>query len=1038
MEENSVGMARALAFSYVNQLPRTSCNEVRQQEVVYDRQILLNELWYSYCDRTDRPEWKPQDSLRDKWVIETWEEWLVRKKKQQGNIAAFFSEMAARGDMEAKKEREREVQSEKSILRIEKEEQIRQSKLLPKLHTLLVDFDEMRLKSEASARLNLEDDETKSRNEIKESEDPVLLSILQLEKEAFEIILLNIRDREAAEAAKLQEQEDKTNLQNARLAEEAAMEADKLKQQQEAKLETERQNAQEEKDRKVAERRARVMAEREKRRSKEELARTRRDSRRRSSAKIDSAIRDARRLDARNCRFDRQAVELEPFLERLKKRVSEVNSQEMIDKLLSDTTSELGLLLFDTAVYIAICSDDEQTLRYKYASDNCSELLKAGEEILDIPGNPTCPTVTCMKECKQNLLPNVLKQSEITIVRVGTKENDGEGDFMATPIVEAGGRVAAVVACDTIFALNQQQENLLQEESDCYVCDKQLPHVPITEDIENFFSKVTSILSEAYILGRTPDLSSCQQSTGSLYSAVTSSLSKLTVPPQNCYIATLSRLGGDTFQVVSQNGINISDKDYQTVTFPNDYRNVVGQQLDDGTAPSFGVKPDLEEHVLIENVSQDSKVIPYQPTKKGGSDITKKNEYLALFPIISCGGLIGVVGLEASSGSQLTEGLLRQIKQVVTQLSDYRGLLINFKMRHVFASQCVQWCAALSGCKHCYLSLRSDLVRKSTSDGLELANSYEYIAATESQSFVVGNVLRSGEGITHGVIESGVSAHHANVSKVSDPSIFFIKKSNSEGQLAVVPVGKIGAIYLDTVGWTEGKRDLTKPDIAMMENSAATLLKLLTELDEEGADAEDRSGTTLKIESEVNASCVRFLKRIWQDTTTALHSMEKEHLMEMSRYNKPPEAIPPVCSAAFIIMGKKPKAVATWDQTRKCIKHSVIEKMTNFDPTKTTPAKAFFIRAKKLTKGCTVDFVAKKGSVPASLFFNWTFVNIQLRYASIYFRKLHADGLLEVAEGSGPAEEKEEVPSEFGSSIGEAPTEDDPALEDGVDEEEDE
>eukprot|EP01060_Flectonema_neradi_P001142 TRINITY_DN10683_c0_g1_i1.p1 TRINITY_DN10683_c0_g1~~TRINITY_DN10683_c0_g1_i1.p1 ORF type:complete len:1045 (+),score=217.09 TRINITY_DN10683_c0_g1_i1:134-3268(+) len=1030
MGENSIGMNRALAFSYVRQLPRSSFEDIKKQEVVHDRQVLLNELWSTYCDRTSRPDWKPQEALRDKWIIETWEEWLVRKRKQQGNIESFFNEMAARKELEVKRETERDAKSEDVIRRIEEQEKARQSSLLPTLHTLLVDFEEMRLKSEAAVRLNLEQDETHNRQLIIESEDPSRTSLREQERDAFDSILSNIRDREAAEAVKLLEEENESNLEKARLAEQAALEADKLKQEEEAKLEVERRRQQEEKDRKVAERRARVMAEREKRKSKEELAQSRRDSRRRSSARVDSGIKDSRRLDSRNNRLARQAAELGPFLEKLKQRVSEVNSQEMIDKLLHDTAIDMGLLLFDTAVYFGICSPDGQDICYKYASSNCSEVLKAGEEVLSISGNPSCTTVSCIKDNKQKLLPNILKQNDVPVVRVGTKEDGGDGDFLTTPIIEASGSVVAVLSIDTVVGLNQRQDNLQDEEADCYEFDKQLPHIPITEEIEQFTSSVAAILSDAYVLGLTPNLSSSKQSISTLYSAATSCISRLTSPPLNCYIATLPRIGGDTFQVVSQNGRNIGENQPPPPT--PETRNIVGHYLTDPSAPSFGMKPDVGSHLLIENVKNDDKVVNYQPDRKGGQDFPKNDEFLALFPIVSCNGLIGVVGVEGSSQRQLTNNTLGQIKKVIAQLSEYRNVLINFKMRKIYASQCVQWCAALSGCQHCYISIRRDLVNEQAPASDEGA--YEYVSATASQQFVIGQILPPDTGITHSVIASGEAVHHNDVSKV--PSVHFLKQSNSEGQLAITPIGTIGALYLDTVGWTDGKRDLTKPDLAMMETSASTLMKLFTQLDETGADAEDTSGTTLKIETEVNASCVRFLKKIWQETTDDLRSMKKEELLEMARYSKPPEAIPPVCSATFIIMGRKPKSVATWDQTRKCIKHTVIEKMTNFDPTKSTPAKAFFIRAKKLTKGCTVDFVAKKGSKPASLFFHWTFVNIQLRYASIYFKKLYADGMLEVAESPGPVEEKEEVPSEFGSSLGEAPTEDDEALSAGDEDDE--
>jgi len=178
----------------------------------------------------------------------------------------------------------------------------------------------------------------------------------------------------------------------------------------------------------------------------------------------------------------------------------------------------------------------------------------------------------------------------------------------------------------------------------------------------------------------------------------------------------------------------------------------------------------------------------------------------------------------------------------------------------------------------------------------------------------------------------------------------------------------------------------------------------------------------LLIETEFSAGPVRFLKLVWLNVITQLNAMKRDEFLEIGKYNKPPDAIPPVCAASCIVTGAKPKAVKEWDQTRKRFKHERVKKMATFDPTKGKPPRAFFARAKKMIRGCTVDFVAKAGSKPVSLVFFWTYVNVQLRYAAVRLRKLHDQGQLELFE---PEEEFDDGATEAASSIGDATTEGD-------------
>ncbi len=89
-------------------------------------------------------------------------------------------------------------------------------------------------------------------------------------------------------------------------------------------------------------------------------------------------------------------------------------------------------------------------------------------------------------------------------------------------------------------------------------------------------------------------------------------------------------------------------------------------------------------------------------------------------------------------------------------------------------------------------------------------------------------------------------------------------------------------------------------------------------------------------------------------------------------------------------LGTNPKNLESWEDIRKRVKSSLIEKIVNFDPS--DPAKrkkAFFTRARKVTKGLSAHDVFTRGSYPASCFFTWTFVTILIRNTSDELRALY-------------------------------------------------
>eukprot|EP01063_Lacrimia_lanifica_P022568 TRINITY_DN3010_c0_g2_i1.p1 TRINITY_DN3010_c0_g2~~TRINITY_DN3010_c0_g2_i1.p1 ORF type:complete len:1057 (+),score=483.76 TRINITY_DN3010_c0_g2_i1:129-3299(+) len=1026
-KNNDIGMQRALAFSHVRQLPRATVADVRVQEDVYDRQVLLNELWEYFCGRRERPDWVGQQPHRDKWVTETWEEWERRKRVQPDAIKAFEDKLQAQHDAELAAKAKRAARTEEVLAGIAAAEADRRRGFLPTLHTLLLDFDEKRKQEEILQRQTLEDEETARRRAIEAEADKAWQMLNTKRDDDLELIRRLLEKRREEELRRQAEAEEE-RLRQEELAGIAAEEAEKERLRlEEEKKDAERRAVQDEKDRKAAERKARVMAERQKRQSKEMEAAKKLDERRRSSiAKADT--NDLRREAARAARLDRQAKDMEAYLAALPNRVAKCDNATLLSLLYKQVTEELGDLLFDCAVYLSERADGNHAVfQYHYASANCSPVLRDGGQTLDTAEHGACPTAKALTTKDTVLhhnpfLDDVLKEE---LVRVGCKEGAPTGDWIAVPIFAADKSVSGFLTADTFAGLNSRQ-TLLENEADCYMCAEgsSPPAAIITDEMRVFLERVAELLSQARIKGDLPDVSHLESLEG-LYTTITKVISEL-APGMSCYISMLPGVGGDDFTVVAQNGHTANSANAPEMFGP--HHNVIASVLREKAAPSFaleareedGAESGIMKYTFIPNVADDEKATPYLADAKA-----KRSDFLYLFPVTTAfkdgHGVIGVVGVEGDAKAPLSDGLVKQIQQLAAQLSEKRVPLLKQKMLNLYAGQCVQWCAALSGCNHVYLSLKKRVFRKGCEDAAD--DLYEYVAATQAQNWVVGKTLQPGEGITAGVVSGGAPVEYTNVAK--EEGIHYLdegKQADPSGQLVMAPVGDVGCLYMDTVGWTEGKKNFTKYDLSMLE-AAGKQLQKLTDTVAAGLFEDTLEGETpLAVEKIVGPSHVRFLKMVYLHLAEELKNLSKQDLLEMARYNKPPEAIPPVCAATFIVMGKKPSVVNAWEKTRKLIKYPILEKMANFDPTTTKPAKSFFIRAKKMTKGMTVDHVATKGSVPTSLFFHWAFVNIQLRYAADKFKKLHKKGMLEMQVATNLPDEETEA-TELGSSVGDGATE---------------
>eukprot|EP00756_Hemistasia_phaeocysticola_P013638 Hpha_TRINITY_DN15292_c8_g3::TRINITY_DN15292_c8_g3_i1::g.68336::m.68336 len=1030
-----LGIDRARPFAFVDRLPRGTVEEVGQYEKVRDRQVLLNELWWSYCDRIGHPEWKPQEAERDKWVTETWDEREQRRRKQPAALEAFNQKVDERNAAAAAAAGERLSRAHQVLADIRKRDAARKAELLPVLNTLMVDFDEKREREQRAEREDLEGVEQAARRVIEAELADAVRQLMVEESESLKLAREKIEIREEEEMNRQRELE----LQRAReeeereLAKARAEEEDRARKREEE--EEKKRKEQEEKDRKARERREKLKAERERRKSIEEEAAQRRDSRRRSSLSRDpkdlrrgslAMQMDMRRDEAREKRLQRQEADMKAYLEKLQAKVREVKDKEAVLRLLKETAEELGSeVIFDCSVYIAVNSDGE--LHYKYASPNSSPVLRAGHEKLPIAQHPECPTVKHAVTAKETIVfPAVLADPPdgcADIVRVGTKEGRGTGDFFSTPIFDAAKDVAAVLSADTLSQLNgQQHESTLKDgEEDSYLGEPPLPAVSITDPIRDFLVAVAALLSDAYVRGFTPRVSECG-TISDLYAQLTKSVTQLLGDGTSCYIAMMPCANGESLTVVAHDG--------SIEPHPS---NVVGKSLKrTDSSPSFKLPTEPGKWDYCADVIKDDAIRSYR------GDVEKKNQYLLLLPVLvrHKGGLAvgGVVGVEGPSEKPLSDDQIGQVIEVVAQLNDTRPKLMKGRLCKQLAAQCVQWCQALSGCQHVYLACRDSLLWPDGvgPEGDAETKQMRYVAASKSQKWVVGKTLAQEEGVTWSVLGKGTNVRHIPDVK-KEQTVHYLRKHEEEGepqgQLLVAPIlsGKgepFGAIYMDTVAWEEGKKNFTKADIEMMEAAAKIMGMLLDKLDsgEDVLQPEDGEQELL-IETEFSAGPVRFLKLVWLNVVQQLNAMKRDEFLEIGKYNKPPDAIPPVCAASCIVTGAKPKAVKEWEQTRKRFKHERVKKMSTFDPTKGKPPRAFFARAKKMIKGCTVDFVARAGSKPVSLVFFWTYVNVQLRYASVRLRKLYEQGQLELFE---PDEAFDDGATEAASSIGDDTTEADP------------
>ena len=410
---------------------------------------------------------------------------------------------------------------------------------------------------------------------------------------------------------------------------------------------------------------------------------------------------------------------------------------------------------------------------------------------------------------------------------------------------------------------------------------------------------------------------------------------------------------------------------------------------------------------LIGNVREQDSACPYR------EGVEKVDETLLLIPVdhprLRSGApyVVGVTRAGANSIQPeevlaIAEFVLDQVAPVFTKITEKQAIID-------LAQQALDWLSVTTTCKNCYLAL---------ADNPADPQVLEYVATSAAQRFLIGKRhTRAEEGAGVGVsftlmdeakkLGQPIVAHVANVAdkttnKINSNSLLLLGDQSASGALLLCPVlkpsqtgggGVFGVIYADSVGsaGSSGK-EFTKGDEDIVRTTAALLAELI-DVGPEGP--QDSAGLRLSIEKELLGdddcaeSPIRFLKHVWLRVNTDISKITSGQLLELAKYHHPPPIIPVTITATMLVaLGCQPKSVEQWEDSRKKIKTSLLEKIIAFDPTDShRRKKAYFTRARKITKNYSAHDVFVRGSYPASCFFTWTFVTILLRRSADALRK---------------------------------------------------
>ena len=478
-------METQLPFSVVKQLPRNTVGEMVYSERVYDRQVLLNESWATYCRRKGYSAERCKEE-HSKWCTESWDEFEARVVDRAVRMLAYSKSASKLYQSHLKQEEAEYLKSEgiiERLMEIERERMKRDS--VPVQHNLYTNFNQIENQRCINEQIDLKDLEYQFRHIIERMENRDRNDIQLKESQSYDITLNQLIKKQQL-------------LEQQRVELEAA-ERERVKQEEE---ENERKKLELEE----IKRRNLEIAERQKRieRRKKEQERHNKFKEGKEACIFTQSLRTYNSdvvYIARDSRWSRVFQESAVYLNNLKYRCNFIRNSTELGQLYQSIVNELSSsLLFHCAIYIAVpfpISNESDagvinTLIIKYASDNCSKKLLSGESLIH-RNDPQYggKTPVLFRYCVDQLKSTGVISHEDTeaLLNVGSHETLGVGDFVAFPIVPQGDKIASVLCCDT-FSCNPM--NLPTSlwgplEAECY---SQITQSTSKSNITNDFVKV--------------------------------------------------------------------------------------------------------------------------------------------------------------------------------------------------------------------------------------------------------------------------------------------------------------------------------------------------------------------------------------------------------------------------------------------------------------------------------------------------------------------------------------------------------------------
>lgn len=260
-------MDRARDMHFVNQMPRRTIDDVVAQEAACDRQTELTESWSAFCTRTGRSLAVAAEE-HSKFSTESWSEYEARAVERAAHMAQFDADQSAVRTSMEHAQAQRKAKAAQLVGALTERDRAYRKSRLPPIHTLCLDFDDLRAEREARERAGVEDAEASARESATRDEGAARTGARQQFAAELNALLATLETRRLAQELEAQRQREETQRR-----EEAARAAEERRRKEAEEADRKRREAEEEAKRaerrkKDEERRARAKAERDARAGK--------------------------------------------------------------------------------------------------------------------------------------------------------------------------------------------------------------------------------------------------------------------------------------------------------------------------------------------------------------------------------------------------------------------------------------------------------------------------------------------------------------------------------------------------------------------------------------------------------------------------------------------------------------------------------------------------------------------------------------------------------------------------------------------------